>query len=180
MAPDLEAQLKAGEKLAETDIDAAVSQMKGLVLDSSCNDADAVKVKEQTIQKMCDLLVKNKDATGLSQLLSQFRDFFNVIPKAKTAKIVRSIIDSVAKIPGSTQLQVRAHDTHVLCMDVRRRPLLNSLGCASAGEHLQGADGMGENRKADVPAAAHRAQACQSLPGYQELSRFARNHWDVS
>uniref|UniRef100_A0A7R9V1V3 PCI domain-containing protein n=1 Tax=Chlamydomonas euryale TaxID=1486919 RepID=A0A7R9V1V3_9CHLO len=106
MAPDLEAQLKAGEKLAETDIDAAVSQMKGLVLDSSCNDADAVKVKEQTIQKMCDLLVKNKDATGLSQLLSQFRDFFNVIPKAKTAKIVRSIIDSVAKIPGSTQLQV--------------------------------------------------------------------------
>ncbi len=102
---DLAEELKAGEELANSNLDEAVKKLKSLVL-SEENNVEAVKVKEQTIQTLCDLLIKAKDAAGLKDLLSQLREFFNVIPKAKTAKIVRSIIDSIAKIPGSTQLQV--------------------------------------------------------------------------
>lgn len=102
---DLAAQLKEGEELAALNLEEAVVKLRGLVLSDS-NDVEAVKVKEQTIQKLCDLLVKAGNAKALSDLLAQLRDFFAVIPKAKTAKIVRSIIDAIAKIPGSTQLQV--------------------------------------------------------------------------
>lgn len=45
-------------------------------------------------------------AQALSALLHQLRPFFNSVPKAKAAKIVRSIIDSLALIPGTTELQV--------------------------------------------------------------------------
>lgn len=84
----------------------AITKLKNLINKDAPNDADTVKVKEQAIQTLSDLLVKQQDAKALSELLSLLRDFFSVIPKAKTAKIVRSIIDSIAKVPGSTQLQV--------------------------------------------------------------------------
>jgi hypothetical protein len=69
-------------------------------------DPETIKAKEQAITQLTDLLVQTADAKGLKDLLSQLRGFFNVIPKAKTAKIVRNIIDSIAKVPGSTDLQV--------------------------------------------------------------------------
>ena len=42
---------------------------------------------------------------NLSDLLTQFRPFSTLIPKAKTAKTVPEIIDAVAKIPGTADLQ---------------------------------------------------------------------------
>ena len=39
-------------------------------------------------------------------LLTELRPLFAVIPKAKTAKIVRTIIETIAKVPNSAQLQV--------------------------------------------------------------------------
>jgi 26S proteasome regulatory subunit N6 len=91
--------------MEEPAVQASVEELKSLVL-SATNDAEALKSKEQSISALTDLLVKNRDAIGLRELLSQLRPFFNTIPKAKTAKIVRSVIDSIAKIPGSTELQV--------------------------------------------------------------------------
>mmetsp|Transcript_36886 Transcript_36886/g.82029 ORF Transcript_36886/g.82029 Transcript_36886/m.82029 type:complete len:419 (+) Transcript_36886:135-1391(+) len=102
---DLAAELKACQELASTSSQDAVAKLKALVLNDT-NDVEAVKVKEQAIQSLCEVEIKQQNAKGLSDLLSQLRSFFGIIPKAKTAKIVRSIIDSIAKIPGSTQLQV--------------------------------------------------------------------------
>ena len=70
------------------------------------NDADSVKAKEEAVQRLSDLKVEQKDAAGIRQLLTDLRPLFGKFPKAKTAKIVRNLIDSIAKIPGSTQLQV--------------------------------------------------------------------------
>lgn len=71
------------------------------------NDADSIKAKEEAIQRIADLKVEQKDAAGLRQLLTDLRPLFGTFPKAKTAKIVRHLIDAIAKIPGSTPLQVK-------------------------------------------------------------------------
>ncbi|PIA58424.1 hypothetical protein AQUCO_00500389v1 [Aquilegia coerulea] len=64
---------------------------------SNCpsSSSEALRIKEQAISNLSDLLRQEK------------RDpFFSLIPKAKTAKIVRGSIDAVAKIPGTSDLQI--------------------------------------------------------------------------
>mmetsp|Transcript_36051 Transcript_36051/g.78651 ORF Transcript_36051/g.78651 Transcript_36051/m.78651 type:complete len:423 (-) Transcript_36051:467-1735(-) len=70
------------------------------------SDADSLKAKEAAIGKITDLLLKDKNGQGLCDLLHELRPLFTTIPKAKTAKIVRSVIDTLAKIEGTTELQV--------------------------------------------------------------------------
>jgi 26S proteasome regulatory subunit N6 len=106
----LQEQLDAAQASASTNPAGAVSSLKAVVFAEAASDAETVKVKEAAIQALCDALVKQQNAKGLADLLGELRTFFGQIPKAKTAKIVRGIIDSIAKIPGSTQLQVGASD----------------------------------------------------------------------
>lgn len=77
------------------------------VLENPSSSSEALRIKEQAISNLSDLLRQENRAEDLRNLLTQLRPFFNLIPKAKTAKIVRGIIDAVAKIPGtSTDLQI--------------------------------------------------------------------------
>lgn len=68
--------------------------------------AEVLRIKEQAITALSDLLSQEKKAEELRGLLTDLRPYFNLIPKAKTAKIVRGIIDAVAKIPGTSDLQI--------------------------------------------------------------------------
>lgn len=142
---------------------AAIPQLKAYVLAESGSDVETVKQKEEAITKLSELLVKEQEAQSLASLLSQLRGFFSTIPKAKTAKIVRNIIDSIAKIPGSTQLQVGEPGLLVI-YGVDRVPssLLyvyssnsEKKGFFAAGRCVQGAGGVGQDREAHVPQAAH-------------------------
>ncbi|XP_020579196.1 26S proteasome non-ATPase regulatory subunit 11 homolog [Phalaenopsis equestris] len=76
------------------------------ILEDPSSSSEALRIKEQTISKLSDLLTQEKKAEELRSLLTQLRPFFSLIPKAKTAKIVRGIIDAVAKIPGTRDLQI--------------------------------------------------------------------------
>lgn len=76
------------------------------VIENPSASSDAIRIKEQAITNLSDLLKQENRAEDLRNLLTQLRPFFNLIPKAKTAKIVRGIIDSVAKIPGTSDLQI--------------------------------------------------------------------------
>lgn len=76
------------------------------VLDDPSSSSEALRVKEVAITELSDLLRQENRAQDLCNLLTQLRPFFSLIPKAKTAKIVRGIIDSVAKIPGTSDLQI--------------------------------------------------------------------------
>ncbi len=60
----------------------------------------------QAIQKLSELYATEKDAVALKKLLTELRPLFSAFTKAKTAKIVRTIIETIAKVPDSTQLQV--------------------------------------------------------------------------
>jgi 26S proteasome regulatory subunit N6 len=70
------------------------------------SDAEGVKAREEAIGQLSDAYVKLGDAAALTELLAALRPFFAGIPKAKTAKLVRNIIDQIARIPGSTDIQV--------------------------------------------------------------------------
>ena len=72
----------------------------------SANTSQIMKVKEKSLDELVRALVFKKDAKGLSELLKDLRGLFQLIPKAKTAKIVRSVIDGIAKIPDSTAILV--------------------------------------------------------------------------
>lgn len=76
------------------------------ILENPSSSPEALRIKEQAISNLTDLLTQEKKAENLRSLLTQLRPFFSVIPKAKTAKIVRGIIDAVAKIPGTSDLQI--------------------------------------------------------------------------
>ena len=49
---------------------------------------------------------------NIIELLNNSNAYFSVIPKARTAKIVRTIIDIVAKVPDSLDVQIK------LCQNV--------------------------------------------------------------
>ncbi|KAL8104617.1 26S proteasome non-ATPase regulatory subunit 11 homolog [Apium graveolens] len=76
------------------------------VLDDPSSTSEALRIKEQAVSNLSDLLREQSRAEELRNLLTQLRPFFAKIPKAKTAKIVRGIVDTVAKIPGTSDLQV--------------------------------------------------------------------------
>ncbi|CAL9130147.1 unnamed protein product, partial [Musa textilis] len=76
------------------------------VLENPSASPEALRIKEQAISNLTELLTQEKKAEDLRSLLTQLRPFFSLIPKAKTAKIVRGIIDAVAKIPGTSDLQI--------------------------------------------------------------------------
>ncbi|KAG1334257.1 26S proteasome non-ATPase regulatory subunit 11 [Cocos nucifera] len=76
------------------------------VLENPASSPEALRIKEQAISNLTELLTQEKKAEELRTLLTQLRPFFSLIPKAKTAKIVRGIIDAVVKIPGTSDLQI--------------------------------------------------------------------------
>ncbi|KAL3622363.1 26S proteasome regulatory subunit rpn6 [Castilleja foliolosa] len=76
------------------------------ILDDPSSSPEALRIKEQSIANLSDLLRQESRAQDLQNLLTKLRPFFSLIPKAKTAKIVRVIIDAVAKIPGTSDLQI--------------------------------------------------------------------------
>ncbi|GLT59588.1 hypothetical protein SLA2020_324000 [Shorea laevis] len=76
------------------------------VLDNPSSSPEALRIKEQAITNLSDLLRQENRAEDLRTLLTQLRPFFSLIPKAKTAKIVKGIVDCVAKIPGTSDLQI--------------------------------------------------------------------------
>jgi 6-phosphogluconate dehydrogenase (decarboxylating) len=92
---------------AEADMQA----LKQTVFGEQGSDAEAIKQKEEAVSKLSEAYVKQQDAKALTELLSELRPFFAIIPKAKTAKIVRNIIDQIAKVPNSTDIQVSSAGT---------------------------------------------------------------------
>ncbi|CAG9460925.1 unnamed protein product [Pedinophyceae sp. YPF-701] len=67
---------------------------------------EIIKVKEGAITSLAELCATTGQADKLKSLLSTLRPLFVGLPKAKTAKLVRIIIDCVSRIPGTRDLQV--------------------------------------------------------------------------
>lgn len=101
----MEQKLTAAATLAGTQPAQAATQYEALIMSPDTGE-DAIKVKEQAIYALGEVYAKQGEATKLGALLTNLRPFFATIPKAKTAKVVRTLIDQVAKIPDSRELQM--------------------------------------------------------------------------
>lgn len=73
---------------------------------ASKDDEQAMKVKEEAIIKLSDLYVKHNDAKQLQELMELFLKTFDQLPKPKTAKIIKLLLDQGSKIQGRVDWQV--------------------------------------------------------------------------
>merc|ERR1719399_819630 len=65
-----------------------------------------MKLQEQCVYSLADCLVKLQRTAELKALQVELRPFLSLLPKAKTAKIVRTLIDYMAKIAGTDDEQI--------------------------------------------------------------------------
>eukprot|EP01112_Ceratiomyxa_fruticulosa_P011861 TRINITY_DN3260_c0_g2_i1.p1 TRINITY_DN3260_c0_g2~~TRINITY_DN3260_c0_g2_i1.p1 ORF type:complete len:483 (+),score=106.41 TRINITY_DN3260_c0_g2_i1:129-1451(+) len=113
----LEVEYENAAKLSKEHPDKAIFELKQIV-DS---ELASPKIKEQSIYKIAETLADHGRGKELATLLHNIRPFFDNIAKAKTAKIVRSIIDLASKIPNSERLQIDlCRDSIQWCKDTNR------------------------------------------------------------
>ncbi|KAL9657069.1 hypothetical protein ABK040_002695 [Willaertia magna] len=65
-----------------------------------------IKKKEESIYRLGKLYADNQDSTSIIELNKTVRPFFKDLPKAKTAKIVRTLIEQVGLIKGTANSQI--------------------------------------------------------------------------
>ncbi|CAL5218886.1 g624 [Coccomyxa viridis] len=102
----------------------AISKLRDVILGKHPNDAESIKAKEQAIQRLSNVYAKREDAEALRKLLTELRPLFGAITKAKTAKIVRNVIETIAKVPNSTQLQMEVCTEQVDWAKAEKRTFL--------------------------------------------------------
>lgn len=99
------------------------------------------KVKEQAICKLGDLYADQERVEDIQKLMVSIRPFFNHIPKAKTAKIVRILIDLVAKVQGGQKAQLQlCLDTIEWCNAEKRTFLRHRIQCKLAQMYFEAKD----------------------------------------
>ncbi|KAL7750223.1 26S proteasome regulatory subunit rpn6 [Sorochytrium milnesiophthora] len=82
-------------------------QLYQYVITSTLNDEEAGRQKEQAILKLGALYRDQKASQELSTLISTSRQFLVSLPKAKTAKIVKTLVDYFSEIPNALSMQVQ-------------------------------------------------------------------------
>lgn len=116
----------------------AVAKYKGLALSfTSADDPEDGRFVEQAVSNLCGLLVQRNEAAAVAALQEELRPVFLVLPRAKTAKVVKTIIDMLAKIPGSEALQVQAcKDCIDWCVEGKRTFLRQRVEAKLAALYL--------------------------------------------
>jgi 26S proteasome regulatory subunit N6 len=100
-----------------------VSALRALIVSPEVKEED-LRVKERAFSELLNEYVSNSDIASITSLLVFLRPFFGVIPKARTAKFVRSVIESLARIPNSTEAQVALCTETVEWCKVEKRSFL--------------------------------------------------------
>lgn len=80
-------------------------------------DEDVSRIKEVAILDLARLLVETGRPAEVKPLLKSLRPFFATIPKAKTAKIVRGLLDSVADAKTASSNETACDLQLELCLE---------------------------------------------------------------
>lgn len=85
--------------------DGAIKAYKDIAFTDDEDEA-AVKQREEAFYSLVKFMAAQKKADDLVALNKDMRPVFANLPKAKTAKMVRTLIEAVGKIEGKTQDQI--------------------------------------------------------------------------
>lgn len=103
---ELRQALEAADAVASLTPDAAVEAYTQIISINTRVDDSALKVKEEALYRLTKLYVKERRFDAVMDLLKNANPLFIMIPKAKTAKIVRTIIEIVSAVPDAIQVQI--------------------------------------------------------------------------
>jgi len=139
----MEEVLNQAKGLDGSDSAQAEALYKKVAFAAFAEDEDA-KVREQAILGLGALLAKQGRGGDIQTLLTDVRPFFGNLPKAKTAKIVRTLIEHLALVPGTDELQVRVcKDSVEWCKEEKRTFLKHRVQTKLASLLLQTSDFQG-------------------------------------
>ncbi|TPX67882.1 hypothetical protein SpCBS45565_g03487 [Spizellomyces sp. 'palustris'] len=98
--------LKQADDLAKTSPDQAIILYQNLVNDATGGTEEEVRVREAAFLKLGELYRDTKRAQELGQLIRASPSYLANTSKAKTAKLIRTLLDLFADIPDSIPLQI--------------------------------------------------------------------------
>jgi len=117
--------------------DKAAQAYKDIIFNDELQDPNA-KGREQAIYALGEFYVKQKRAKEISTLTRELRPILAELPKAKTAKIVKTLIDLLAKTEDSLYLQIdMCKDCIEWCKAEKRTFLRQRVETRLAGLYLQ-------------------------------------------
>ena len=132
-------ELKRATDIKDTYPDQSITILTSLLL-ADLPSADSVKIKESAILTLGKIYAEHNKSQELTELISQIRPLFSSFPKAKTAKIVRSLIDFSGLIPNSQGLQIKlCEETISWCQEEKRTFLKQRLETKLAQLYLESA-----------------------------------------
>jgi 26S proteasome regulatory subunit N6 len=96
------------------------------------------RVKERSIYGLCHVYVHQGQADEIRGLLLRIRPFFASIPKRRTARIVRKLIDTTGELPDSIKLQTSLCEESIAwCRREKRAYLRHRIQSKLADLYLQ-------------------------------------------
>ncbi|KAI9746019.1 MAG: 26S proteasome regulatory subunit rpn6 [Claussenomyces sp. TS43310] len=107
MAPVDSARIQEARKLVKTDPSKAEAQFKEILSKAPTATSDAaVREYETALVSLGELYQNERKTNELVDLITKSRTVLSSFAKAKTAKLVRQLLDLLAKIPNSTDTQI--------------------------------------------------------------------------
>ncbi|KAI8816057.1 PCI domain-containing protein [Fimicolochytrium jonesii] len=106
VAPGKTDRLAEIQALAKTSPKEAIAAYENVLTTTTGNTDQEIQVRETALVKLGELYKDTKAAEKLAQLIRGSPSYLSNTSKAKTAKIIRTLLDVFAEIPDSLPLQV--------------------------------------------------------------------------
>ncbi|KAG2121942.1 proteasome regulatory particle subunit [Suillus clintonianus] len=95
---------KRAEELYKQILDTTASTSNGSA--ANTDKEQSLRDQESALIKLAELYRDQKDASGLAQVITLSRSFMSSTAKAKTAKLIRTLLNYFNSIPNSRQTQI--------------------------------------------------------------------------
>ncbi|PPR00376.1 hypothetical protein CVT24_004438 [Panaeolus cyanescens] len=135
-------QLSKAQSLVSSNPKEAETLYKAILDATNSNPKDAdqsqiVRDQEVALVKLGELYRDQQNAEGIAQVITQSRAFMSSTAKAKTAKLIRTLLDFFSPIPNSHAIQIKTLTDNIEWAKKEKRIFLkHSLEVRLVGLHL--------------------------------------------